>query len=492
MPGALIRAGSITAAALMASSCFSLQSSEGGGQTVTPASRPLRPADVALPPGYAIELFASGLTFPTSIAFDDAGNIYVTEAGYSYGEVFTTPRLLELRAGRAPRVVASGDNGPWTGVAFHGGAFYVAEGGTGRGGRIVRIGRDGSITSLVTGLPTLGDHHTNGPLIGPDGKLYFSTGTATNSAVVGEDNAQFGWLKRHPEFHDVPCQDVVLTGVNFKTPNPLTPDEDDSASTGAFSKFGDKTAAQQVITGKVPCSGAVMRVALDGGPIELVAWGFRNPFGLAFGPDRKLYVTDNGYDDRGSRPVFGAGDVLWQVQPGTWFGWPDFSEAHPIFEDPVWGDHYRVPGKDTPPRLLARHPSRPPPATAIFPVHASADGLDFSRSAAFGYPGQAFVALFGDEAPATGKTLEPVGFKVVRVDVTNGVIADFAVNRAKHKGPASKSGGSGLERPVAVRFDPSGRSLYVVDFGVLTHHERAEPVQGTGTVWRITRSEATP
>jgi hypothetical protein len=33
---------------------------------------------------------------------------------------------------------------------------------------------------------------------------------------------------------------------------------------------------------------------------------------------------------------------------------------------------------------------------------------------------------------------------------------------------AARQCGGGLERPVAVRFDPGGTSLYVVDFGVMT------------------------
>jgi hypothetical protein len=82
--------------------------------------------------------------------------------------------------------------------------------------------------------------------------------------------------------------------------------------------------------------------------------------------------------------------------------------------------------------------------------------------------------------------LGPVGFKVVRVDVAKGLVEDFAVNRGG-QGPASKIGHGGLERPVAARFDPSGRALYVVDFGILQHTPDAKPQAGTGVLWRITR-----
>jgi hypothetical protein len=104
--------------------------------------------------------------------------------------------------------------------------------------------------------------------------------------------------------------------------------------------------------------------------------------------------------------------------------------------------------------------------------------------------GQAFVAQFGDMAPNVGKVLRPVGFKVVRVDVTTGGIEDFAVNKGRANGPASWVGGGGLERPVAARFDPSGTALYVVDFGVMTVTSKAPaPQPGTGVLWRITREE---
>ena len=66
------------------------------------------------------------------------------------------------------RSVAGGRNGPWTGVTWHQGAFYVAEGGQLEGGRILRIDRDGSVRVLLEGLPSQGDHHTNGPVVGPE------------------------------------------------------------------------------------------------------------------------------------------------------------------------------------------------------------------------------------------------------------------------------------------------------------------------------------
>jgi len=238
-----------------------------------------------------------------------------------------------------------------------------------------------------------------------------------------------------------------------------------------------------VISGRVPCNGAIMRVAPEGGTVELVAWGLRNPFGLAFAADGQLYVTENAFDDRGSRPVWGAGDVLWRITPGSWYGWPDHAEGQSVTKS-----DFKPPGKPQPLALLARPPGTPPRPAAILGVHASANGVDFSRSAAFGHVGRAFIAEFGDQSPTVGKVLHPVGFRVVTVDTGNGRIEDFAVNRGERNGPASKIGGGGLERPLGLRFSPDGQSLYLVDFGVLLMSEKGPaPQQRTGVLWRVAR-----
>src|SRR5207253_6600501 len=126
--------------------------------------------------------------------------------------------LLKIEPGGGTKIIAEGGrNGPWTGVVFSENEFFIAEGGELEGGRILRVTRRGGIQPIVSNLPSFGDHHTNGPVVGPDGWIYFGQGTATNSGIVGEDDAQFGWLKRHPKFHDIPGQNIVLAGVNFKT-----------------------------------------------------------------------------------------------------------------------------------------------------------------------------------------------------------------------------------------------------------------------------------
>jgi glucose/arabinose dehydrogenase len=466
----------------LSTGCFPFLESRGGGQTEFEPPRVADPADVAVVDGYTVELVAEGLTFPTGVAFDDEGRAYVTESGYAYGEVFTTPRLLRIDGDGTVHVVAEGDNPPWNGVDHWQGDLFVAEGGVLAGGRVLRITPGGDIAVLVDGLPSQGDHHTNGPAV-RDGWVYVGQGVVTNSAVVGLDSHDFGWLERFPGLHDVPCEDVVLAGEDFETADP-SGGGGETVRTGAFMPFGVATEPQQVVRGGLPCHGSIMRVPAEGGALELVAWGFRNPFGLAFAPDGELYVTDNLYDDRGSRPVFGAGDLLWRVEPGGWYGWPDFHGQRPLTDS----DHYGPPGKAAPTFLLASHPGAPPEPVAVLAVHSSSNGFDVSRSDAFGFEGDAFVAQFGDMAPGVGKVLAPPGFRVVRVELATGVVQDFLVNR-DGSGPASLHGSAGIERPVAARFGPDGASLYVVDFGVmLVTDDGPVPIPGTGVLWRVTRA----
>jgi glucose/arabinose dehydrogenase len=444
----------------------------------------LNAGDIALPPGFKIETVATGLTFPSAVTFDNQGRLYAIETGYSYGEVWGEPKLIRIDPDGKQTVVATGaKNGPWTGVSFYNGFFYVAEGGESEGGKILRISPAGDVKVLTENLPGQGDHHTNSPVI-HNGYIYFGQGTATNSGIVGEDNAQFGWLMRKKDFHDIPCADVVLAGQNYESSNVLTEDPNDKTTTGAYSPFGTSTNAGQVVKGSIPCSGAIMRIPFEGGKIELVSWGLRNPFGLAFSSDGKLFVTDNGFDDRGSRPVWGTGDVLWEIKEGMWYGWPDFSAGSSINND----KEFRAPGKPFVKPLLQSYPNTPPKPIAVLGVHSSSNGFDFSTNSSFGYLGEAFIAQFGDMSPGPGKVTRPVGFKIVRVNTGNGVIQDFAANKGKRNGPASWLGKGGLERPLSVKFDPSGKALYVVDFGIMKTTEKGpQPQTGTGVIWKITK-----
>ena len=139
--------------------------------------------------------------------------------------------------------------------------------------------------------------------------------------------------------------------------------------------------------------------------------------------------------------------------------------------------------------MMQSHPNPTPlHSFATFEPHSGSNGVAFCPDAAFGFQGDAFVALFGDFTPMTARLTTPVGFKVVRVDMQRSRVVNFAVN--KITGPASKLPHGGFERPSHCQFGPDG-APYVVDWGELEIAPERGGVrmqQGTGILWRIRRS----
>jgi len=452
-----------------------------GMQVPRRGPRRFEPDDILLPAGYRAEVVATGFSAPVMTTFGPDGAAYVVESGH---KVDDPPRIrrVDLASG-AVTVVHEFTGSDWsptgalTGAVFVDGALIATN-----TDRVVRIEADGTRRTIVDGLPGRGDHQTNHPLLGPDGKVYFAVGVATNSGVVGSDNAAYAWLKDNPDVHDVPAHDIVLAGRNFEDRDVLG-DLSRTVRTGAFVPFGTETTPGQVIPGNVKASGAVLRCDPDGANLELVAWGLRNPYGLAFAPDGRLFATEHGMDARSKRHILGDFDDLYLVEPGRWYGWPDFASGLRL-DDPRWGEG----GQGREP-VLAEFPEPQPPYPVVsFPPHAGANGLAISEGGGFGFEGQAFVALFGDLAPITTPRLAtPVGFKVVRVDLDRREITDFAVNRIQ--GPASKLPHDGFERPSHCAFGPDG-ALYVTDFGEIDIAPEKAGIRiqaGTGSLWRIAR-----
>jgi glucose/arabinose dehydrogenase len=252
--------------------------------------------------------------------------------------------------------------------------------------------------------------------------------------------------------------------------------------------FGTETTAGQVIPGAVKASGAILRCSPDGSDLEVVAWGLRNPYGIAFTADGRLLATEHGIDNRSKRHIVGDYDDLYEIEAGRWYGWPDFASGLRL-DDPRWGEG----GQGREP-VLAEFPEPQPPFPIVsFEPHAAANGLAVCADERFGFVGQAFVALFGDLAPiTTPRLVHPVGFKVVRVDLDRRKIVDFAVNRIA--GPASKLPHEGFERPSHCAFGPDG-ALYVTDFGevdIAPEHAGIRVQAGSGTLWRIRRVPGEP
>lgn len=435
--------------------------------------------DYILEPGYRLERIASGLTYPTAIAFDSQGKIYVTESGYAYGTPPGKGRVLRVDTNGTTTELAGGFGGPVTGIVWHDGCFIVAEGSIGEEhgsgcGQISKVFEDGRREVIVTGLRTCGDHFTGDVEIGPDGKLYFSVGTATNSAVVGTDNTP--WLKLHPEFHDIPANDIVMNGINFISPNPLS-EAKEPVVTGAYKPIGVPVHDGETIRGNIMANGVIYCCNPDGSDLRIIAAGLRNPFGLKFSPyNGSMYITDNGADPRGSRQIRMDWDNFWEVIPDGWYGFPDFFSGLPVTIP-----HFHVNDQAKPTFLMKHHPMLATQPQLRFQPHSASHKFDFCTNEAFGRAGDIFVAQLGGSGFEPSEELP--GYKVVRANPVTGQIFDFLVNP---KGEANKGGPI---RPVAATFSPGGDELYVVDFGILGNMEAGtKPQPGSGSLWRIVRS----
>ena len=453
-----------------------------------PKIPPPDPFAADVPQGYRVEVVASGLTFPSSIEFDDSGTMYIAEAGYVCGDIAAPARVMRVDNSGRIEVVADQLNGPITDLLWHAGQLYISH----RGKVSVLVGTE--VQDIVTGLPSLGDCQNNQLSAGPDGKLYVGQGTASNSGVVGVDNYVFGWLGKHPNVHDLSPFALELRESQFPSLNPLklsTEKEKLNAVTGPFQPFGQSGAT--IIRGTVKANGTILRFNTDGSGLEVYAWGLRNPFGVAWGLDGILYVAEDGYDDRGSRPIANAPAVVWQITQDAWYGFPDFAGGIPV-TDPQF-----KPAKGPMPEfLLKRHPRRVEKPLAKLPAHSGVAKMDFSRNSQFGYEGEMFVAEGGDMEPITGKSNRPVGYQVVRIDPITGETTPFFRARSQTLGGPSMEYVStpGPKRPVDVRFSREGDALYVADLGAVMVYPSATPAPrpfaGSGVIWRISRETIQP
>jgi glucose/arabinose dehydrogenase len=447
-----------------------------------PLIPPPDPRAVRVPDGFQADLVAYDLTYPTSVEIDDAGNLLIAESGFFWGDEIAPARVRLLAPG-SDRFETLLDqlNGPVTDLLWVRDRLFISH-----RGKISALVR-GELRDVVTGLPSLGDHQNNALSYGPDGKLYFGQGTATNSGVVGPDNFAMGWLARHPEFHDHPAGQITLRGQQFESLNPLALRTAAPAmvATSAFVPFGNVAYEGMVVGGSNKANGTVLRVNPDGTDLEVVAWGLRNPLGVGWSPDHTLYATDLGFDERGSRPIANAPDALWRIRAGAWYGWPDFAAGQPVTQP-----QFQRRGRPSLEFVLAAHPPIERPLLGFRP-HTGTAKFDFSRRPAFGRD-QMYLALMGDLVPLTGEKADHSSHRVVRVDLRTMEVHPFFYS----PGYVGERGlqyvaTPGLRRPIDVVFAPRGEAMYVVDLGAAVVLNTAagpipRPFPATGAVWRIT------
>lgn len=410
--------------------------------------------------GYRLRKLVGFLSFPSNVEFSPAGVIFIAEAGFSYPFIYAPARISRL-TGDTTEVIAEGFQGPLIGLLWYQDGLLATHCGT-----VTRVGLDGRKRDLVTELPAYGDHHTN-HIVLKDGRVYFGQGTVTNSAVVGPDNLyMFGWLLNHRNGHDVSPYDVVLSGANFRSLDPLNPLR--HLETGPFLPLGERCEPGQVVRGNLKANGVIYRCQPDGTELEVFAWGLRNPYGLTTDPEGRLLTIVQGEDYRGSRPIEDAPDALYEVTQGTWYGFPDFVAGRPAHD-------FTGPIETGNPKgfVLQEHPSEPPLPLHVFPPHSAAVTLDFSSNDGFGFRGQGFVAQYGSGAPlTTGGKMVSAGNKIVRLDMRTMREEEFYISTGLTGGP---------RHPVQAKFSPDGKALYVVDHGYTG-------VPKSGALWEITRA----
>jgi glucose/arabinose dehydrogenase len=150
------------------------------------AADKLPTARLKLPPGFNIEVYASGIANARSLRIDDNGIVYVSSR--TVGKVYA---IVEKDGKRVVKTIASGMHMP-NGIALHNGTLYIAE--------VERISKIENVAAhlddpqkpvvIYSDLPSDEPHGWKFLAVGPDNKLYFNIGAPCNICMPPPTHAQ--------------------------------------------------------------------------------------------------------------------------------------------------------------------------------------------------------------------------------------------------------------------------------------------------------------
>lgn len=468
---------------------------------------------IEVPGGFKVEKVAEGLNFPTAIGWDEQKTMYILEAGGGFLPEPSPARILKIDNGQKTEIVNLTSRGvvaPVVGFTYHNNAFFISHRAANLTGAVSRISKDGiNLSQILSGFVDGGSEHPLNDLrMGPDGRMYLATGPAGNSAVMGSDVAPF--VSRTPSLRTTSAKELVLMGVNFKTPDFTTPAPGDSTMTGAYVPFGTATTPGQRIPATNKPGGAIVSFDPNNAEatLQTYAFGFRNVIGLAWNSAGDLFAAVNGYDVRGARPVRDNFDATYKVTRNTWYGCPDFSANLEPLTDPKFevADSLQamtfignIPqGKNLGFVINHQASGLTPPdrslVAGLHPFHSSPSMLDVAPSSWGDMAGRLFIAEWGDLTPPTDPRVLRTGYRVVMVNPATREVTPFFSNKGGLPGSEQGAVGMAVERPFDVKFGPDG-ALYIVDYGQVKinmartqqNREPYEYIPSTGIVWKISR-----
>ncbi len=346
---------------------FETKSAGNGPQVVTAPTN----ATLAVPPGFAVKLFAKGLSNPRLVRTAPNGDIFIAETGRNRIRVMRTADGAD--APTENQIFAEGLHRPF-GISFYPPGdtpewIYVANVNS-----VVRLPyRSGDLKAggepevIVPKLAdTTGGHTTRDVVFSKDGKrMFISVGSGSN----------------------------VAEQMNKKTPEEIRVWE---AENGMGASWGPEIHRAEILV-----------TDPEGhGPLRAFATGVRNGVGLAVNPETgDLWVSTNERDGLGDELV---PDYVTRVREGGYYGWPWFYLGN--HEDPRHaGERPDLAGKALVPDVLEASHS----ASLQMTFYTAKSG-----AAAFpaDYRGDAFVALHGSWNRAIR-----TGYKVIRVLLNHGV-----------------------------------------------------------------------